>query len=129
MSIAGLRARVARCHDVHMIFGSTPAADPHTARAWLADGAAYAVDVRENDEWDAGRIDGATHIPMRSLAERLAELPADQRLLIVCRSGARSGQVTRALVQAGYDAVNLRGGMVAWVAEDLPIVPADGFIA
>ncbi len=112
-----------------MIFGSTPAADPHSAHDWLADGAACAIDVREDDEWNAGRIDGAVHIPMRSLAGRIEELPAGQRLVIVCRSGARSGQVTRALVQAGYDAVNLKGGMIAWVAADLPIVPADGFIA
>lgn len=112
-----------------MIFGSTPQVDAVDARTWLDSGAAIAVDVREIAEWQAGRIAGALHIPMGDLEGRVRELPHEQRLIIVCRSGARSHMVTRALANVGYDAFNLSGGMDAWVRTGGPIEPADGFVA
>lgn len=83
------------------------------------------VDVRETDEWRAGHIEGALHIPMGSLSERRDELAEDRRIVAVCRSGNRSGQVVAALRQAGYDAENLDGGMGAWANEGLPFVSED----
>jgi rhodanese-related sulfurtransferase len=112
---------------MEMIFGSTPHTDPSTAQAWLVAGEAIVVDVREHEEWNAGHIDGVLHIPMGEFAQRAAELPAARRIVVVCRSGARSAAVTRALVHAGFDALNMRGGMQAWVRDGLPIVPVDGF--
>jgi rhodanese-related sulfurtransferase len=72
------------------------------------------VDVREDDEWDAGHIETAQHIPLLQLPARLGELPGEQQLLVVCRVGARSGQAVRFLIANGRDAVNLAGGMHAW---------------
>jgi rhodanese-related sulfurtransferase len=83
------------------------------------------LDVRERDEWTAGHIDGALHLPMAALSDRREELASDRPIVAVCRSGARSAQVTAALQRAGYDAHNLDGGMQAWSAADLPFV-ADG---
>lgn len=80
------------------------------------------VDVREDYEWTAGHIEGALHIPMGELAGRREELADDRPIVAVCRSGARSGQVTAALQRAGYEAHNLEGGMQAWAASDLPYV-------
>ena len=71
----------------------------------------------------------ATWISMTELAGRLDELPRDRTLAIVCRSGSRSGVVADHLHDAGYDAVNLAGGMYAWVAAGLPIQPEDGWVA
>ena len=95
----------------------------------LAGDRVVAVDVRTADEWDAGHIADATWISMTELAGRLDELPRDRTLAIVCRSGSRSGVVADHLHDAGYDAVNLAGGMYAWVAAGLPIQPEDGWVA
>ncbi len=92
----------------------------------LVEDGAYLLDVREADEWDAGHAPAATWIPMGELQARIDELPNDRRIVAICRTGARSGVVTGALVGAGYDAVNLAGGMRAWVAEDFEIVASDG---
>ncbi|MGI8578787.1 MAG: rhodanese-like domain-containing protein [Nocardioidaceae bacterium] len=79
------------------------------------------LDVREDDEWRAGHIEGATHLPMGEVTARLGELPADKRMLVVCRSGGRSAQVTGFLQTQGKDAVNLAGGMRSWQAAGRPM--------
>lgn len=84
------------------------------------------LDVREPDEWVAGHIDGAVHVPMGQLAARQDEIATDREVVCVCRSGGRSGQVAAALQQAGYDAHNLDGGMQAWSRAGLPFVSDDG---
>lgn len=84
------------------------------------------LDVREQPEWDAGHIDGAVHVPMGQLRVRLGEVPDDRAVVAVCRSGNRSGVVTEALRGAGYDVVNMVGGMQAWAAAGLPFTTDDG---
>jgi rhodanese-related sulfurtransferase len=84
------------------------------------------LDVREDDEWEAGHIEGALHIPMMQLGNRFADVPATGQTLVVCRVGSRSAQATAYLVQQGVDAVNLHGGLVAWVAARRPLVTDDG---
>ena len=76
----------------------------------------FLLDVREHDEWDAGHVPGAVHIPMRDLGSRQSELPTDRTILCVCRSGNRSGMVTKELVEAGYTVENLDGGLQSWEA-------------
>jgi rhodanese-related sulfurtransferase len=89
------------------------------------DAGAVLLDVRTEDEWDAGRAAGAVWIPMGEIQARQDELPTDQPIVVICRSGARSGRVTAALTGAGYDAANVAGGMQAWEAAGLGVV-ADG---
>lgn len=84
------------------------------------------LDVREQDEWDAGHIDGSQHIPLRELAARLGELPSGASIVAVCRSGARSGSAVRGLQQRGYAAENLDGGLVSWSRSGLALVDASG---
>ncbi|ADP78180.1 Rhodanese domain protein [Pseudofrankia inefficax] len=81
----------------------------------------FLLDVREPDEWAAGHIDGATHIPMGDLVSRLDEVPRSARVIAVCRSGNRSGMVTGYLTKGGWDAYNLAGGMMAWAAGGRPM--------
>jgi len=71
------------------------------------------LDVREPAEWEHGHIDGALHIPMMELPQRLDELPVGHTV-VVCRVGGRSAQVVAYLVQQGHDVVNLDGGMIEW---------------
>jgi rhodanese-related sulfurtransferase len=99
--------------------------DPQQVVERLAD--VQLIDVRELDEWEAGRIEGARHIPMSELGDRLGEIDKDRPLVAVCRSGARSGRVVDVLRSRGYDAENLEGGMQAWEQAGLPFsAPAGG---
>lgn len=84
------------------------------------------LDVREQEEWDYGHIEGAVHLPVLQLVPRLDEVPFGQRLLVVCKIGGRSMQAVDYLVRKGYDAVNLDGGMVEWVAAGRPMVSETG---
>ncbi len=82
------------------------------------------LDVREDDEWAAGRAPGAVHVPMSAL--RQDTVPRDRRVLALCRVGARSAAVGQALEQLGYDVGNVTGGMLAWSAAGLPVVRDGG---
>lgn len=83
------------------------------------------LDVREQDEWDAGHVDGALHIPIGEVVARIEELP-DEKLYVLCRVGGRSAQVVQYLVAQGREAVNVDGGMFAWEAAGRPMVSGDG---
>jgi rhodanese-related sulfurtransferase len=91
---------------------------------------AVLVDVREDDEWQAGHAAGALHLPLSQIALRVGEIPpAPTPLVVVCRVGARSQMLAEALVARGRaDVANLAGGMEAWAAAGLPLEPADGRI-
>jgi len=76
------------------------------------------LDVREPFEWQIAHLEGATLIPLRTLPSRIAELPADQPIVVYCHTGNRSAYATEFLRQAGFhDVANLRGGIEAWAAE------------
>lgn len=83
------------------------------------------LDVREDDEWEAGHVEDSLHIPLMSLGERYVEVGSGQ-VLVVCRSGHRSAQAADYLVQQGFDAVNLEGGLMAWHAAGRPLVTETG---
>lgn len=85
------------------------------------------LDVREPVEWHHGRIEGAVHIPLTDLPERIDELPEGQQLLVVCKLGGRSAQATAFLREKGFEAINLAGGMIDWEEASRPMVgDADG---
>lgn len=83
------------------------------AAAAVEDGAML-VDVRQPWEYDAGHAPGAVLVPLGSLAERAGELPRDRAIHLICASGNRSLVAAEALDRAGFDAVSVAGGMVAW---------------
>ena len=82
------------------------------------------IDVREDDEWDAGHAPGARHLPLSRFDP--GQLAPSCTVLCICRSGRRSAGVVAALREAGLDAVNVAGGMNAWAAAGLPVVRSDG---
>ena len=98
--------------------------DPEEAAERIGNGA-FLLDVREQDEWDAGHAPQARHIPLGELEARWSELPADQEIICICRGGGRSARAAGALATVGLNTVNLAGGMRAWDAAALPVV-ADG---
>ncbi len=80
--------------------------DPEEARHMMAAGA-IVVDVRTQEEWDRGHAVNSILVPLHELADHFTELPHDVPLLLVCRSGARSGQAMAFLRDKGIDAHNL----------------------
>ena len=88
-------------------------------------GGVVLLDVREDDEWQAGHAPGALHVPLGQVTSRLDELPEGE-LHVVCRSGGRSQQAAAWLSRNGFDAVNVAGGMQAWAEAGLPMVSETG---
>jgi len=83
------------------------------------------LDVREDVEWRHGHIEGATHIPLMELPQRLADVPEGQ-VLVVCRVGGRSAQAVGYLARQGLEVVNLDGGMLDWAEAGRPMVSETG---
>jgi len=80
------------------------------------------VDVRERDEWAAGHIPGAVHIPLGELARRKNELSRDQQVIALCRSGRRSLDAVDILTAAGFpDVKSMAGGMIEWSRSGRPV--------
>ena len=91
----------------------------------LEDGAAapgpLLVDVREPNEFAEFRAEGAVLFPLSTFMLRHRSLPRDRELLLICRTGARSGQATAFLLANGWSEVaNVEGGMLAWLRVGLP---------
>jgi len=101
-----------------------PEVTAEEARAEVAAGTIL-LDVREQDEWDAGHAPDARLLPLSELQQRVAEVPTDARVLVVCHSGMRSMRATAFLRHSGVDAVNVTGGMLAWTAAGGPVEAAD----
>jgi rhodanese-related sulfurtransferase len=87
---------------------------------------AWLLDIREDDEWAAGYAPGARHIPLGELGARSAEIPQDQVVYVICRSGYRSARATAALARAGWEAINVAGGMQDWAAAGRPMATDSG---
>lgn len=102
---------------------------PEEVRRLVTEGEADLVDVREPYEHDAGRIDGARHVPIPELTAAAQQMDPERPVVFYCRSGARSAMATQAFRASGFPAYNLAGGILAWVERGLPIVPDDGTVA
>ncbi|MCD6638926.1 MAG: rhodanese-like domain-containing protein [Nocardioides sp.] len=77
--------------------------------------------MREPDEWASGHVAGATHIPMNDVPARADELPTDQPVFVICRSGNRSRQVVEHLRGRGITAVNVTEGTAGWAGRGWPL--------
>lgn len=78
------------------------------------------IDIRDAQEVSQGAIPDSVHIPMNTIPARLHEISNDKKVILVCRSGARSGHACAWLAQNGRkNVINLRGGMMAWANSGL----------
>jgi rhodanese-related sulfurtransferase len=82
---------------------------------------AVVVDVRQPEEYREGHIVGSKLIPLGELNRRLNELPKSKEIICVCASGSRSQSATKLLVDAGYTAFDMKGGMFMWQRANLPV--------
>lgn len=98
--------------------------DPRTVQERR--GEVQVLDVREDDEWAAGRIEGAHHIPLGELSARVGELDRDRPVVTVCRSGGRAGKAAELFTEAGWTAQTMDGGITAWASTGLPVTTPDG---
>lgn len=86
-----------------------------------ADPTTPVIDVRNPDEYAAGRVPGAVLMPLHTVPVRVQDIPRDRTVYLVCQSGGRSAQGTAWLAQQGYDVVNVLGGTQAWVMSGFPV--------
>ena len=99
--------------------------DVATARQMIDDGALL-LDIREPHEWEAGHSPEAVYLPLAWVSDAKASIPAGSRVVVTCRSGNRSRVGTEVLLANGYQAVNLAGGMQAWVDAGETLVDMHG---
>jgi rhodanese-related sulfurtransferase len=107
-----------------MDFAQLPTATPDAVPA-----DAPLLDVREPDEWAAGHAEGALHVPMGQVIQRIEEIldhAAERPLYVMCKVGGRSAQVAAFLNQQGINAVNVEGGLSAWHATGRPLASDSG---
>ena len=87
-------------------------------------GSTLVLDVRDGEEYAAGHLPRARHIPVRELSKRVDEIAKfkNKAVLVTCKSGTRAGAACRFLKQAGFANVyQLKGGLAAWQQASLPI--------
>jgi adenylyltransferase/sulfurtransferase len=106
--------------------GAVPELEPEEAYRLVTDGAQL-IDVREPWEWAQMRIPGAVLIPKADLPQRLTEIDPRRPTVVYCAVGARSADVVKVLQGAGYaKAANVRGGIIEWMNQQLPVESGDG---
>jgi adenylyltransferase/sulfurtransferase len=109
--------RELRAYDLSCDPMATDAMTVEELKAWRDGGEAHMLlDVREPSESMICAIDGAVLIPMGQVGSALARLPKDQPIVVHCKMGGRSAQITAQLRARGYDARNLTGGILAWIS-------------
>ncbi len=104
----------------------SPASADSLIRARKTDSAFRLVDVRTPEEFASGHLSGAGLIDFHapSFQADIGKLPREAKILIYCRSGNRSGQALRLMESMGFkDAAHVAGGINAWKAQGLPVVP------
>lgn len=100
-------------------------AQPEVMSADLPTGI-FLLDVREDDEWVAGHAPEAVHVRLGELSARTDEIPRDQEVYVICRSGARSAYAAQALAGAGWNTVNVADGMTGWAVAGRPMISETG---
>jgi rhodanese-related sulfurtransferase len=102
-----------------------PDAVPEVLSADLPAGV-FLLDVREDDEWTAGHAPEAVHVRLGELGTRSGELPRDQQVYVICRSGARSAYAAQTLALGGVNTVNVADGMTGWAVAGRPMISETG---
>lgn len=83
---------------------------------------AIVLDIRDAKEFEKGHISGAFNIPMARLEERASELDQDKTIILVCKMGQTAGSAGKLLMEKGLSTVRLKGGMMDWQGNNLPLV-------
>ena len=119
---------LASLFGISSVLADVPAVSPQQAAQMQSEQNAVIIDVRENDEWNAGHIDNAIHIPLNDIQNRLKELAKyqNQPVITQCRSGTRSARAADILAKSGFSNVlNMEGGLNAWQKANLKTIQAN----
>ncbi len=92
----------------------------------MSAGEVHVIDVRTSEEYAAGHLAGAEHIPFDELAGRAGSLDRSRPVVLYCRTGSRSELATQAFAASGWEARSMAGGLVEWADRGLPLEPEDG---
>jgi rhodanese-related sulfurtransferase len=103
--------------------------EPERVAELQEQGTIQLIDVREDYEWDAGRIAGARHLGLGDVAAQAESIHRETPVVFYCRVGGRSAMAANAFRRAGYDAYTMTGGLLAWEGRGLPLEPSDGRVA
>lgn len=101
-----------RSVSIHDLKAALDGADPESIDV---------IDVREPWEFAEGHVPGARLVPLSTVAARVADVPTDRPVYLICAVGARSAQAARFLAGHGVDAVNVDGGTGGWLAAGYPV--------
>src|SRR3954451_3793834 len=104
--------------------GSSETVEPEEARQLLGSNEASAIDIRDLEKWQGGRLPAARHCPDGDFAEALEQIDEDQKVIVACEDGEESARVAEQIREQGRDAVSLAGGMEAWRSDDQPMQPS-----
>ena len=98
---------------------NVPTISSDEAREYLTDSNYQFIDVRTDGEYDSGHIPNSMHIPLHEIQDRMSEIDSlkNKNIIAYCRSGSRSSKATKILVEAGFDVLNLSGGVLSWKGE------------
>jgi rhodanese-related sulfurtransferase len=107
---------------------TSTAIDPQRATELIAAGAQL-IDVRGDDEYEAGHVEGSRHIRLDLLTAEARNLDRDRPVVFYCRAGNRSDMPADAFRMDGWDAHHIAGGLVAWAEAGLPLAPDGGRVA
>ena len=102
---------------------------PDRVKELLDGGEIELLDVRTDHEWESGHIPGARHVELNDLTAEAERLGSEQKIVVYCRTGNRSGMAAEALRSDGFDAVAMEGGITAWKGAGQPMDPEDGYVA
>jgi rhodanese-related sulfurtransferase len=103
--------------------------EPGQVAELAREGKVQLIDVREDYEWEAGRIAGARHLPLGQVAAQAETIHRETPVVFYCRVGGRSAMAANAFARAGYDAYTMTGGLLEWEAQGLPLEPDGGSVA
>src|SRR3954452_14751893 len=104
--------------------GSNEPVEPEEARQLLGSNEASAIDIRDEEKWQEGRLPAARHCPDGDFAEALEQIDEDQKVIVVCEDGQESARVAEQIREQSREAVSLAGGMEAWRSDDQPMQPS-----
>jgi rhodanese-related sulfurtransferase len=102
---------------------------PEETERRLREGGVQVIDVREQYEWDAGRIPGVRHVELERLSSQAASIDKDTPVVFHCRAGVRSLMAAQAFRRGGYEAYSMAGGIEQWHAEGRAMEPDGGHVA
>jgi rhodanese-related sulfurtransferase len=116
-------------HDADVEPATAQSLEPQRVAEMLEADEVELIDLREDHEWEAGRLAGARHVPIEQVTTQADTIDRERPVVFYCRSGNRSAMVADAFRLDGYDAYNMAGGVSAWAEAGLALEPEGGSVA